>query len=46
MSWPGGDTAIVELLALYVLTAAINIAVERRSGRRGSVTVNLGEVAR
>jgi uncharacterized membrane protein len=46
VSWPGGDMAIVGLLALYVLTAVINIAVERRAGRRGRVTVNLGEVAR
>src|SRR3984893_7086256 len=46
VSWPGGDMAIVGLLALYVLTAVINIAVERRAGRRGRATVNLGEVAR
>lgn len=30
--WPGGDAAILGLLVLYVLTAAIYIAIERRHG--------------
>lgn len=46
MSWPGGDVAILGLLTLYLLTAVINIAVERRGAHRGRLTVNLSEVAR
>jgi len=30
VSWPGGDGAIPGLLAAYVLTATVNIAIERR----------------
>ena len=46
VSWPGGDVAILGLLAVYLLTAAINIAVERRGARQSRVTLNLSEVAR
>ena len=46
VSWPGGDVAILGLLTLYLLTAVINIAVERRGAHRGRLTVNLSEVAR
>jgi uncharacterized membrane protein len=46
VSWPGGDVAILGLLALYLLTAVINISVERRGAHRGRLTVNLSEVAR
>ncbi len=46
VSWPGGDVAILGLLAVYVLSAVINIAVERHGARRGRPTLNLTEVAR
>ena len=46
VSWPGGDVAILGLLAVYLLTAAINIAVERRGARQSRLTLNLSEVAR
>jgi uncharacterized membrane protein len=46
VSWPGGDMAILGLLAVYLLTAVINIAVERRGARRGRLSLNLIEVAR
>ena len=46
VSWPGGDAAILGLLAVYLLTAVINIAVERRGAHRGRLTLNLSEVAR
>ncbi len=46
VSWPGGDVAILGLLALYLLTAVINIAVERRGPHRVRLTGNLSGVAR
>jgi uncharacterized membrane protein len=46
VSWPGGDGAILGLLAVYLLTAVINIAIERRGAHRGKSTLNLTEVAR
>jgi uncharacterized membrane protein len=46
VSWPGGDGAILGLLGVYLLTAAINIAIERRGAHRGKSTLNLTEVAR
>jgi uncharacterized membrane protein len=46
VSWPGGDMAILGLLAVYVLTAAINIAIERRGARRGAMNISLGEATR
>jgi uncharacterized membrane protein len=46
VSWPGGDMAILGLLAVYVMTAGINIALERREARRGLQTMNLSEVSR
>jgi uncharacterized membrane protein len=46
VSWPGGDTAILGLLAVYVLAAAINITIERRGAHRGAINVSLGEVTR
>jgi uncharacterized membrane protein len=46
VSWPGGDMAILGLLVVYVMTAGINIAVERRATRRRPQTMNLSEVAR
>ncbi len=44
--WPGGDTAILGLLAVYVVAAAINIAVERRGAHRGAVSLGLRRVTR
>jgi uncharacterized membrane protein len=46
VSWPGGDTAILGLLALYTLAAAVNIAIERRGANRGSINVSLGGATR
>jgi uncharacterized membrane protein len=46
VTWPGGDVAIIGLLAVYLLTAVINISFERRGARRGRLTLNLSEVAR
>ena len=34
VAWPGSDAAIPGLLAVYVLTATTNIAIERAQGRR------------
>jgi uncharacterized membrane protein len=46
VSWPGGDMAILVLLAVFLLTALINIAIERRGAHRGSATLNVPGVAR
>jgi len=40
VSWPGGDGAIGILLATYAVTAAANIAVERRIAGRGALALN------
>jgi uncharacterized membrane protein len=44
--WPGGEVAILGLLAVYSLAAAANIAVEHRGAVRRRVTLRLGEVTR
>ena len=43
-SWPGGDGAILGLLGLYLLTAASNIAIERRQARRAVLVLSPGGV--
>lgn len=40
ITWPGGDVAILGLLGAYLLTAAINIAIERRGGHRRALVLN------
>ena len=40
VSWPGGDAAILALLGAYLLTAGVNIAVERRGGHRRALVLN------
>jgi uncharacterized membrane protein len=40
VSWPAGDGAIPGLLILYGVTAAANIAIERRRARRGALVLN------
>lgn len=39
VAWPGGDAAIIGLLLVYLATAAVNIAIERR---RHMLTLALG----
>ena len=45
VDWPAGDAAILWLLALYVVTAVANVAVERRGAHRRPVPLQAARPA-